>query len=65
MAVNSAVNVSDAAAPYGGKSAFTQQEHNIVAGYLITAGTTFLLLLCSLFTENLQISRTFLCFLVK
>lgn len=39
MAVDSAVNVSDAAAPYGGKSAFTQLEHNIVAGYLITAGT--------------------------
>lgn len=38
MGIDSAVNISDDVAPYGGKSAFTQLEHNIVAGYLITAG---------------------------
>lgn len=32
------VNISDDVSPYGGKSVFTQMEHNIVAGYLITAG---------------------------
>lgn len=40
MAVDSFVNVSDDVEPYGGKSAFSQLEHNIVAGYLITAGKT-------------------------
>ncbi|XP_053291145.1 visual pigment-like receptor peropsin [Pleuronectes platessa] len=38
MGIDSGVNISDDVAPYGGKSAFTQTEHNIVAGYLITAG---------------------------
>lgn len=38
MGIDSEVNISDDVAPYGGKSAFTQLEHNIVAGYLITAG---------------------------
>ena len=38
MGIDSGVNVSDDVSPYGGQSAFTQQEHNIVAGYLITAG---------------------------
>ncbi|XP_075995910.1 visual pigment-like receptor peropsin [Genypterus blacodes] len=38
MVPDSDVNVSAADAPYGGKSAFTQLEHNIVAAYLITAG---------------------------
>lgn len=38
MGVDFTVNISDDVAPYGGKSAFTQLEHNIVAGYLITAG---------------------------
>lgn len=38
MGIDSGVNISDDVAPYGGKSAFTQLEHNIVAGYLITAG---------------------------
>lgn len=38
MAIDSGVNISDDVALYGGKSAFTQLEHNIVAGYLITAG---------------------------
>uniref|UniRef100_A0A3Q3ET09 Retinal pigment epithelium-derived rhodopsin homolog n=1 Tax=Labrus bergylta TaxID=56723 RepID=A0A3Q3ET09_9LABR len=36
MGIDSGVNISDV--PYGGKSAFTQLEHNIVAGYLLTAG---------------------------
>lgn len=36
MGIDSGVNISDT--PYGGKSAFTQLEHNIVAGYLLTAG---------------------------
>lgn len=40
MGIDSIVNISDDVAPYGGKSAFSQQEHNIVAGYLITAGKT-------------------------
>lgn len=40
MAVDSGLNISDDVATYGGKSAFTQKEHNIVAGYLITAGNT-------------------------
>ncbi|XP_058471767.1 visual pigment-like receptor peropsin [Solea solea] len=43
MGINSGVNVSDDAVPYGGKSAFTQLEHNIVAGYLITAGVISLI----------------------
>lgn len=39
MALDSLVNVSgDKVQPYGGESAFSQTEHNIVAGYLITAG---------------------------
>lgn len=38
MGIDSGVNISDDVALYGGKSAFTQLEHNIVAGYLITAG---------------------------
>ncbi|XP_005755463.1 visual pigment-like receptor peropsin, partial [Pundamilia nyererei] len=38
MGMDSGVNISNEDAPYGGKSAFTQLEHNIVAGYLITAG---------------------------
>ncbi len=38
MGIDSGVNISDHVEPYGGKSAFTQLEHNIVAGYLITAG---------------------------
>lgn len=38
MGIDSGVNISDDVAPYGEKSAFTQLEHNIVAGYLITAG---------------------------
>uniref|UniRef100_A0A8C6UEM7 Visual pigment-like receptor peropsin n=1 Tax=Neogobius melanostomus TaxID=47308 RepID=A0A8C6UEM7_9GOBI len=36
--IEAALNISDDAVPYGGKSAFTQLEHNIVAAYLITAG---------------------------
>lgn len=36
--MDSEVNSSGDVAPYGGKSAFSQMEHNIVAGYLITAG---------------------------
>ncbi|XP_056283089.1 visual pigment-like receptor peropsin [Pseudoliparis swirei] len=43
MAIDSGVNISDDVALYGGKSAFTQLEHNIVAGYLITAGVISLL----------------------
>ena len=39
METESGLNTSGEAVPYGGKSAFTQFEHNIVAGYLITAGT--------------------------
>lgn len=38
MGIESEVNISSDAAPYGGKSVFSQTEHNIVAGYLITAG---------------------------
>lgn len=38
MGIESEVNSSSDAAPYGGKSVFSQTEHNIVAGYLITAG---------------------------
>ena len=38
MGIEFAVNMSDEVSLYGGKSAFTQMEHNIVAGYLITAG---------------------------
>ncbi|KAK1893822.1 Visual pigment-like receptor peropsin [Dissostichus eleginoides] len=38
MGIELAVNISDEVSLYGGKSAFTQMEHNIVAGYLITAG---------------------------
>ncbi|XP_056446522.1 visual pigment-like receptor peropsin [Gadus chalcogrammus] len=38
MGLDSLVNASDEVIPYGGKSAFTQLEHNIVASYLITAG---------------------------
>ncbi|XP_059907764.1 visual pigment-like receptor peropsin isoform X2 [Gadus macrocephalus] len=38
MGQDSLVNASDEVVPYGGKSAFTQLEHNIVASYLITAG---------------------------
>ncbi|KAF3844406.1 hypothetical protein F7725_007569 [Dissostichus mawsoni] len=38
MGIELAVNMSDEVSLYGGKSAFTQMEHNIVAGYLITAG---------------------------
>lgn len=38
MRIESEVNISSDAAPYGGKSVFSQTEHNIVAGYLITAG---------------------------
>ncbi|MED6278958.1 hypothetical protein CHARACLAT_029450, partial [Characodon lateralis] len=38
MGMDSVVNSSGDVAPYGGKSAFSQTEHNIVAGYLITAG---------------------------
>ncbi|KAM9354794.1 visual pigment-like receptor peropsin [Pholidichthys leucotaenia] len=38
MGLDPEVNVSDGAEPYGGKSSFTQLEHNIVAAYLITAG---------------------------
>ena len=38
MGLDSLVNASDEVVPYGGKSAFTQLEHNIVASYLITAG---------------------------
>lgn len=39
MASDSLVNISDEKVqPYGGESAFSQVEHNIVAGYLITAG---------------------------
>lgn len=38
MEDDSGLNISDNAATYGGESAFTQLEHNIVAGYLITAG---------------------------
>lgn len=38
MGIDFGVNISDDVALYGGKSAFTQLEHNIVAGYLITAG---------------------------
>lgn len=37
MGIDSIVNISDNA-PYGGESAFSQLEHNIVAGYLISAG---------------------------
>lgn len=37
MAKDSTVNISDDIF-YGGESAFSQLEHNIVAGYLITAG---------------------------
>ncbi|XP_037343212.1 visual pigment-like receptor peropsin [Pungitius pungitius] len=42
MGIDSGVNVSDDLTLYGGKSAFTQLEHNIVAGYLITAGVVSL-----------------------
>ncbi|KAJ4939232.1 hypothetical protein JOQ06_028688, partial [Pogonophryne albipinna] len=38
MGIELAVNMSDEVSLYGGKSAFTQMEHNIVAGYLIMAG---------------------------
>ncbi|CAL8284934.1 unnamed protein product [Lota lota] len=38
MGLDSLVNASGEVIPYGGKSAFTQLEHNIVASYLITAG---------------------------
>lgn len=38
MGIDSVANISGDTVPYGGKSAFTQLEHNIVAGYLITAG---------------------------
>ncbi|XP_034089010.1 visual pigment-like receptor peropsin, partial [Gymnodraco acuticeps] len=38
MGIELAVNMSDEVSLYGGKSAFTQMEHNMVAGYLITAG---------------------------
>lgn len=38
MGIDPEVNVTDDVTLYGGKSAFTQLEHNIVAGYLITAG---------------------------
>uniref|UniRef100_A0A665WAI8 Retinal pigment epithelium-derived rhodopsin homolog n=1 Tax=Echeneis naucrates TaxID=173247 RepID=A0A665WAI8_ECHNA len=38
MLIDSGVNISDDVAPYGGTSALTQLEHNIVAGYLIMAG---------------------------
>ncbi|KAM9708043.1 visual pigment-like receptor peropsin [Menidia menidia] len=38
MGVDSGLNASEEEAIYGGKSAFTQLEHNVVAGYLITAG---------------------------
>lgn len=40
MGIDSVVNMSDDVAPYGGESAFSQLEHNIVAVYLITAGKT-------------------------
>ncbi|XP_062325460.1 visual pigment-like receptor peropsin isoform X1 [Osmerus eperlanus] len=42
METESGLNTSGEAIPYGGKSAFTQFEHNIVAGYLITAGVVSL-----------------------
>lgn len=38
MGIDLEVNNSGEVSPYGGKSAFSQTEHNIVAGYLITAG---------------------------
>lgn len=39
MALDSLANISDdKVQPYGGESAFSQTEHNIVAAYLITAG---------------------------
>ncbi|MEQ2299707.1 hypothetical protein AMECASPLE_017891 [Ameca splendens] len=38
MGMDLVINTSGDVAPYGGKSAFSQTEHNIVAGYLITAG---------------------------
>uniref|UniRef100_A0A3P8YDD1 Visual pigment-like receptor peropsin n=1 Tax=Esox lucius TaxID=8010 RepID=A0A3P8YDD1_ESOLU len=36
--MESGFNTTEAVLPYGGKSAFSQLEHNIVAAYLITAG---------------------------
>lgn len=41
MGIDTGVNISDDVASYDGKSAFTQLEHNIVAGYLITAGNKY------------------------
>lgn len=38
MEIDPVVNISDDIAPYGRESAFSQLEHNIVAGYLIIAG---------------------------
>nr|XP_057934488.1 visual pigment-like receptor peropsin isoform X2 [Doryrhamphus excisus] len=43
MGTHTGLNVSSHDAPYGGKSVFSQMEHNIVAGYLITAGVISLL----------------------
>lgn len=40
--MESGVNTTGEVIPYGGKSAFSQLEHNIVAAYLITAGTNAL-----------------------
>ena len=42
MGLDSTVNASGEVVPYGGKSAFTQLEHNIVASYLITAGNVLI-----------------------
>lgn len=38
MGFDSGENISEDIATDEGKTAFTQLEHNIVAGYLITAG---------------------------
>ncbi|XP_077477497.1 visual pigment-like receptor peropsin [Stigmatopora argus] len=43
MATLTGLNISDEEIPYGGKSSFSQLEHNIVAAYLITAGIVSLL----------------------
>ncbi|XP_061700294.1 visual pigment-like receptor peropsin [Syngnathoides biaculeatus] len=43
MGIDIGLNASNDDIPYGGKSAFSQLEHNIVAGYLITAGIISLL----------------------
>ncbi|XP_049597060.1 visual pigment-like receptor peropsin isoform X4 [Syngnathus scovelli] len=46
MGIDSGLNASNDL-PYGGKSSFSQLEHNIVAAYLITAGTNSVISLLS------------------